>query len=506
MKTPTTLIIMDGFGLSANHVGNAVYSADTPNIDALLQKYPNTQLWASSEDVGLPSGTIGNSEVGHINIGAGRIVLQNLLRISNSINDGSFFENRVYLDAADECLRSGGNAHIFILLSDAGVHSHLTHLWAMLKLLKDRGMNNVYIHAFTDGRDTSPVSGKDYMQECLNKCEEIGIGQISTVMGRFYAMDRDKRWDRIARAYNALVFGKGKFDNDPVHAIEQSYEQGKTDEFIEPVICNSNGLINSGDTVFFLNFRPDRAREITRALTDRSFTGFPRKNGFFHVNFICATQYDADIPNVKVAFPPEFPKNTFGEFISRLGMTQLRIAETEKYAHVTFFFSGGTEQEYPGEARILIPSSREYPTYDLIPQMKANEIAKTVCEKIRTGAYDVVIVNFANCDMVGHTGIFDAVVTAVETVDKCVKDVIDATADMGGISIVTSDHGNAEQVIDPDTTSPHTAHTSNPVPFIICGADVKLKEGRLCDIAPTMLDLMGLEKPPEMTGHSLIIR
>jgi 2,3-bisphosphoglycerate-independent phosphoglycerate mutase len=506
MKTPTTLIIMDGFGLSGNHAGNAVLSACTPNIDALLQKHPNTRLLASGEDVGLPAGTIGNSEVGHINIGAGRIVYQSLLRISNSITDGSFFENRVYLEAIAECLRSGGNAHIFILLSDAGVHSHTTHLWAMLELMKSRGMNNVFIHAFMDGRDTSPVSGKNYMRECLEKCREIGIGQISTVMGRSYAMDRDKRWERTARAYDALVFGKGKFDNNPVHAIEESYEEGKTDEFIEPVICNSDGLINSGDTIFFLNFGPDRARDITCALTDRNFSGFVRKNGFFHVNFICATQYDADMPNVKVAFPPDVLKNTFGEFISKLGMTQLRIAETEKYAHVTFFFNGGTEQEFPGETRILIPSSKEHPTYDMIPQMKAYEIAKNVREKIMSGAYDVVIVNFANCDMVGHTGSFDAVVKAVETVDKCVKDVIDATADMGGISIVTADHGNAEQMKESDDISPHTAHTLNPVPFVICGADVKLKEGRLCDIAPTMLDLMGLEKPPEMTGNSLIIK
>lgn len=505
MKTPTTLIILDGFGLSDSRQGNAIYSANTPVLDSLFNKYPHTRLSAIGEDVGLPHGTMGNSEVGHMNIGAGRIVYQNFLRISNSIKDGTFYENSVLNDAIEEYKLSGGNAHILILLSDAGVHSHEDHLRAMLKLLKSRDAKNVFIHAFMDGRDTSPTSGKSYVERCLSICRDTGIGRIATMMGRFFAMDRDRRWERTKRAYEAMVFGIGKNITDPLQAIEESYAHDITDEFVEPVICDGNGLITPGDTVFFLNFRPDRARQITRALVDPSFTGFERQNGFFNVNFICMTQYDADMPNVKVAYPPETLKNTFGEFISKIGMTQLRIAETEKYAHVTFFFNGGSEVKFPGEDRILIPSSKEFPTYDLIPQMKAVEIADTACQKLKSGIYDVVIVNFANCDMVGHTGNFDAVVKAVETVDTCVGRIVEATSEAGGISIVTADHGNADSMLSQDG-SVFTPHSMNPVPFIICGADVKLSEGRLCDIAPTMLDLMGLEQPPEMTGKSLIIR
>ena len=450
MKTPTTLIIMDGFGLSESRQGNAIYSANTPVLDSLFNKYPHTRLSATGEDVGLPCGTMGNSEVGHMNIGAGRIVYQSLLRISNSIKDGTFYENRVLNDAIAECKLTGGNAHILILLSDAGVHSHEYHLKAMLRLLKSRDINNVFIHAFMDGRDTSPTSGKSYLERCLSVCRDIGIGRIATIMGRFYAMDRDKRWERTKLAYEAMVYGTGKIVANPLQAIEESYAQDITDEFVEPVICDSNGLINSGDTIFFLNFRPDRARQITRAFVDPAFTDFDRKNGFFHVNFICMSEYDADMPNVKVAYPTEYLKNTFGEFISKMGMTQLRIAETEKYAHVTFFFNGGTEMKFPGEDRILIPSAKEFPTYDLIPQMKAHEIADTTCQKLKSGEYDVVIVNFANCDMVGHTGNFGAVVKAVETVDDCVGKVVEATAEAGGISIVTADHGNADKIIAQD--------------------------------------------------------
>lgn len=505
MKTPTTLIIMDGFGLSESRHGNAIYSANTPVLDSLFLKYPHTRLSASGEDVGLPDETMGNSEVGHTNIGAGRVVYQNLLRISNSISDGTFYENHTLNDALSECKMSGGNAHIFTLLSDAGVHSHSSHLRAMIKLLKSSEIKNVFIHAFMDGRDTSPTSGKDYMDKCLAMCREEGTGRVATIIGRFYAMDRDKRWDRTMTAYNALVFGEGEFNSDPINAISESYDSGITDEFIKPIICDNEGLINSGDTIFFLNFRPDRARQLTRSMTDPEFDGFSRKNGFFRVNFVCMTQYDSDMPNAKVVFPPEYLKDTFGEFISRMGMTQLRIAETEKYAHVTFFLNGGIEAEFPGEDRVLIPSSKEFPTYDLIPQMKAYEIAETVTEKLKSGMYDVIVVNFANCDMVGHTGNFDAAVKAVEAVDECVGKVVEATSEAGGISIITADHGNADHMLAEDA-SDFTAHSKSPVPFIICGANVNLREGRLSDIAPTLLDLMGLEQPAEMTGKSLIIK
>ena len=502
MKTPTTLIIMDGFGLSDRVEGNAVKAAQTPVLDALWAKNPHTRLSASGRDVGLPDGTMGNSEVGHTNIGAGRIVYQSLLRISNAVEDGSFFENPVLRSAAEKC--RGGRAHIFGLLSDIGVHSHDSHFWAMLELLKRSGAKEVFFHCFMDGRDSSPTSGRGYMQRCVEKCRESGIAGVATLCGRFYAMDRDSRWERVEQAYNAIVCGEGAEEADPVKAVEASYSAGKTDEFIEPVVCDKNGLVREGDTVFFMNFRPDRARELTRAFADPAFDGFERKRGYFPVSFICLTQYDASMPNVSVAYPPELPRNTLGEFLSRIGMTQLRIAETEKYAHVTFFFNGGSEVRLEGEDWVLIPSPKDFATYDLIPEMSAGKVCAEVCQRIRSGKYDVIIVNFANCDMVGHTGVFDAVVSAVNTVDTCVGRVIAATEEMGGTAIVTADHGNAEQMLEDDGKSPHTAHTTNPVPFIIRGADVKLHEGRLCDIAPTMLELMGLEKPVEMTGESLI--
>lgn len=501
MKTPITLIIMDGFGLSDNKRGNAISFADTSNIASLWENNPHCVLDASGVDVGLPPDTMGSSEVGHTNIGAGRIVYQSLLRISNAVEDGSFFTNPVLTGAAREC---GGRAHVFVLLSDIGVHSDIHHVWALLKLLRDNGVGNVYIHCFTDGRDSSPQSGAGYVRECIEQCRRIGVGAIATIEGRFYAMDRDKRWERVEQAYNNMVFGDGRYEPDPVTAVEQSYAAGITDEFIEPVICDRDGTVRPDDTVFFMNFRPDRARELTRAFVDPKFDGFRRRGGIFPVNFVCLTQYDADMPNVSVAFPPEFPANTLGEYLSRIGMTQLRIAETEKYAHVTFFFNGGREVRFEGEDRVLIDSPREYPTYDLIPEMRANEVCAQVCSRIKSGEYDLVVVNYANCDMVGHTGNWDAVIKAVETVDNCVALTVAAASEAGGIAIITADHGNAEEMLDADG-KPQTAHTTNKVPFIIYGADVSLQNGRLCDIAPTILYLMGLEKPAEMTGKSLII-
>ena len=506
MKTPVTLIIMDGFGLSPEKSGNGILAAGTPGFDALWDSSPHCTLAASGPDVGLPPGTMGNSEVGHTNIGAGRVVYQSLLRISNSIEDGSFFENPVLAGAAlRRAAASEGAAHIFVLLSDVGVHSDVRHVWALLRLLKDKGVEKAYLHCFLDGRDASPQSGKGYVEEALEQCASVGLGQVASLCGRFYAMDRDKRWERVQRAYENLTAGTGKPEADPVKAMEDSYAAGITDEFVEPVLCCPEGLVRPGDTVYFMNFRPDRARELTRAFCDPDFDAFPRVKGYFPVDFICLAQYDADLPNVKVAFPPEEPKNTLGEYLSRLGLTQLRIAETEKYAHVTFFFNGGSEVELPGEDRVLIPSPKEFPTYDLIPQMRAYEVCEEVTKRIRSGKYDLVVVNYANCDMVGHTCVWDAILEAVRVTDTCVMETVKATAEAGGISIVTADHGNAEEVWNRDGT-PHTGHTTNPVPFLIHGADVKLRDGRLADIAPTILDLQGLEQPPEMTGRSLILR
>ncbi len=502
MKTPVTLIIMDGFGLSPEKAGNAILAAGTPNFDRLWAENPHCRLAASGPDVGLPPDTMGNSEVGHTNIGAGRVVYQSLLRISNSIEDGSFFRNPVLASSAVKCASENAAAHIFVLLSDIGVHSDIRHVWALVRLLKDKGVKKAFLHCFMDGRDASPQSGKGYVEEAVRQCQAIGLGQVASLCGRFYAMDRDKRWDRVQKAYENLVAGTGKHCGDPAAAMEESYAAGITDEFVEPVLCCEDGLIRAGDSIFFMNFRPDRARELTRAFCDPEFDGFRRINGWFPVDFVCLAQYDADLPNVRVAFPPEEPKNTLGEYLSRLGMTQLRIAETEKYAHVTFFFNGGSEVTLPGEDRVLIPSPKEFPTYDLIPQMRANEVCEEVCRRIRSGAYDLVVVNYANCDMVGHTCVWDAILEAVRVTDKCVMETVKATADAGGISIITADHGNAEEVWNADGT-PHTGHTTNPVPFIIRGADVKLHDGRLADIAPTVLSLMGLEQPAEMTGVSL---
>ncbi len=506
MKKPIALIIMDGFGIDKpDPKKNAIVAANTPVIDKLLAECPWSQLEASGENVGLPDGQMGNSEVGHTNIGAGRIVFQDLPRITRSIRDGSFFENREYATAMDSAKENGGALHLMGLMSDGGVHSHNSHTWAFLEMAKRRGLSKVYIHCFMDGRDVPPSSGKGYIEECVEKCQEIGVGKIATISGRFYAMDRDNRWERVEKAYNAIVCGEGEYDPDPVHAMQASYDNGATDEFVVPVVCDRDGMVKPGDSVIFTNFRPDRAREITRTFVDPDFTGFERKKGFFPVKFVCTTQYDATMPNVTVAFPPEELTNTFGEIVSNHGMTQLRIAETEKYAHVTFFFNGGTEQVYEGEDRVLIPSPKEFPTYDLIPEMSAYKVADEAVARIESGKYDVIILNFANCDMVGHTGVFQAAVKAVETVDQCVGKVTDAVQRMGGVSLITADHGNADKMVDADGTI-FTAHTTNPVPFIVRGRDVKLKNGRLADIAPTMLDIMGIEKPAEMTGESLIIK
>ena len=503
-KTPTTLIIMDGFGLRSEASGNAIRTAATPRLDQFFQDFAHTELSASGLDVGLPAGQMGNSEVGHTNIGAGRVVFQDLPRITKSIADGDFFQNPAYLHAMDQCLQNDTSLHLMGLLSDGGVHSHLDHLFALLRMAKDKGLTKVFIHAFLDGRDVSPTSGADFVARTVEACREIGVGRIATVMGRYYAMDRDKRWDRVEQAYDAMVYGEGAtFNPVPVAAVKDSYAAGVTDEFVEPVVCDSEGTISDNDSVIFFNFRPDRAREITRALVDPNFDGFTRQ--YFPLTFVCNTEYDATMPNVEGAFPRTSVRNGLGEYLSQMGMTQLRIAETEKYAHVTFFFNGGSETVFPGEDRVLVASPK-VATYDLQPEMSAQEVADKCVERIESGAYDVIILNFANCDMVGHTGVFDAAVKAVETVDTCVGQVVDATLKMGGIAMITADHGNAEQMTQPDG-SPMTAHTTNPVPFILCGAGTELRSGgRLADIAPTILDVMGLACPPEMDGKTLIVK
>ncbi len=504
MKTPTTLIIMDGFGMEDPSAGNAVVNASTPNLDKIFSQCPGSRLSASGLDVGLPEGQMGNSEVGHTNIGAGRVVFQDLPHISRDIETGVFFENPAYLEAMDNCREWGSALHLMGLLSDGGVHSHITHLYALLKMAQDQGLKKVYVHCFLDGRDVPPSSGKGYVEQLQAKMQQLGIGQIATVMGRYYAMDRDKRWDRLQKAYDAMVCGQAPFAADAAEAVQASYDAGVTDEFMVPVVCVKDAQLRDNDSVIFFNFRPDRAREITRTLVDEDFTDVERKTGFIPVDFVCTTEYDATMPNVSVAYPRQKLTNIFGEYISNLGLTQLRIAETEKYAHVTFFFNGGVEQVFPGEDRCLI-NSPKVATYDLQPEMSAYEVTEEAVKRILSGNYDVIILNFANCDMVGHTGVYKAACKAVSTVDECVGKVVEATSKMGGVSLITADHGNAERMVDTDG-SPFTAHTTNLVPFYIVGANVTLRDGRLCDIAPTMLDLMGLEKPAEMDGQTLIAK
>ncbi|MCC2259623.1 2,3-bisphosphoglycerate-independent phosphoglycerate mutase [Intestinimonas aquisgranensis] len=503
-KTPTTLIIMDGFGLREETMGNAIANARKPHLDRIFAENPGCKLSASGLDVGLPDGQMGNSEVGHTNIGAGRVVFQDLPRITKAIADGDFFTNEAYVTAMDDCKAKGTALHIMGLMSDGGVHSHIDHIFAALDMAKQRGLTKVYVHAFLDGRDVPPSSGKDFVARLQAKCQALGNAHIGVISGRYYAMDRDKRWERLQKAYDALVMGEAPFEADPVAAVQKSYDAEVTDEFVVPVLCCKEAVISENDSVIFMNFRPDRAREITRALVDPDFTDLERKKGYFPLHFVCTTEYDATMPNVTVAFPKQKLTNIFGEYISNLGLTQLRIAETEKYAHVTFFFNGGVEQTFPGEDRVLIPSP-SVPTYDLKPDMSAREVTDACVERIESGNYDVVILNFANCDMVGHTGVYEAARLAVETVDECVNRVVEATSKMGGISLITADHGNADRMLEDDGVTPYTAHTTNPVPFYIVGADVKLRDGKLADIAPTMLDLMGLEKPKEMDGETLIL-
>lgn len=507
-KKTYALIIMDGYGINDRHEGNAIYAAKTPNMDRYLAEHPNTIIHASGMDVGLPDGQMGNSEVGHTNIGAGRIVYQELTRITKSIEDGDFFENPALLKAIENCQKNGAALHLMGLLSDGGVHSHNKHLYGLLKLAKDKGLEKVYVHCFMDGRDVPPTSGADFAEQLVAQIRSIGVGEIASVMGRYYAMDRDNRWERVEKAYNAIVLGEGEQAESAVTAINESYNKEITDEFVVPTVITKAGKpvgkIEEGDSVIFYNFRPDRAREITRTIVDPEFSGFERK--YFPTCFVCMTQYDATMPGVDVAFRPEKLTNTFGEYISKKGMRQLRIAETEKYAHVTFFFNGGVEDVYDGEDRVLI-NSPKVATYDLQPEMSAYLVTDAVVERIESGDYDAIILNFANCDMVGHTGVFEAAVKAVETVDECVGRVVEAIQKMDGVALITADHGNADQMIDYETHNPFTAHTTNVVPLVMIGRDdLKLKKGRLADLTPTLLDLMGLEKPEEMTGESLIER
>ena len=499
---PLLLMILDGFGIAPKE-GNAIAAANKPNLDRLFSSNPITKIGASGLDVGLPDGQMGNSEVGHTNIGAGRIVYQELTRITKAIEDGPFFENEAFLSAVENAKKNGTALHLIGLLSDGGVHSHITHLYGLLELAKRHGLTKVYVHALLDGRDVPPASGKDFVAACAEKMKEIGVGEIATVMGRYYAMDRDNRWERVEKAYSAMVYREGVQAADPVQAVADSYANDVTDEFVVPVVCEKGAPIQANDSVIFYNFRPDRAREITRTFVDPDFSGFERKNGFFPLTYVCMTQYDATMPNVQVAFKPESLENTFGEYISQKGLKQLRIAETEKYAHVTFFFNGGVEKQYDGEDRILVKSPK-VATYDLQPEMSAYEVTDKLVAAIESSKYDVIILNFANCDMVGHTGVFEAAVKAVEAVDTCVGRVTDAVAAQGGVTLITADHGNADRMVD-DDGSPFTAHTTNPVPFCVVGYDCKLREGgRLADIAPTMLQILGLPQPAEMTGKSLI--
>ena len=512
MKKLTALIILDGFGHRESKEGNAILTDGAANITRLMKEYPNTLIAASGEDVGLPDGQMGNSEVGHLNIGAGRIVYQELTRITKSIREGDFFENPAFLGAVENCKKHDSALHIYGLTGPGGVHSHQNHFFGLLELAKRQGLEKVYVHCFMDGRDVPPESGKGYIENYQQKIAEIGVGKIATVMGRYYAMDRDNRYERVEKAYAALVYGEGVYATDPVQAMQDSYDAGVTDEFVLPVVITENGApvatIKANDSVIFYNFRPDRAREITRSFIFEDFDGFERRNGFFPVHYVCMTQYDKTFGDkVEVAFKPEHLNNTLGEYLAAQGKTQLRIAETEKYAHVTFFFNGGVEAPNENEDRCLIPSPK-VATYDLQPEMSAYEVAEEAVKRIESGKYDVMILNFANPDMVGHTGVMDAAVKAVHAVDECVGKVLDAILKAGGRAIVTADHGNCERMYDEDGVTPFTAHTTLPVPMILVDKekkDAQLRaDGRLCDLAPTMLSLMGMDIPAEMTGKSLI--
>ncbi len=510
-KRPVVLMILDGYGLNSNCEHNAVCEAKTPVMDQLMSQCPFVKGNASGLAVGLPDGQMGNSEVGHLNMGAGRIVYQELTRITKSIQDGDFFENEAFMEAVKNCREHDSALHLYGLVSDGGVHSHNTHIYGLLELAKRNGLKKVYVHCFLDGRDTPPASGKEFVAELEEKMKEIGVGEVASVMGRYYAMDRDNRWDRVERAYRALTQGEGNQADSATDGIQASYDDGKTDEFVVPFVVMKDGqptaVIKDHDSIIFYNFRPDRAREITRAFCDDEFKGFDRGKRL-DVVYVCFTDYDDTIGNKLVAFKKETITNTFGEFLAAHGLKQARIAETEKYAHVTFFFNGGVEEPNEGEDRILVKSPK-VATYDLQPEMSAPQVCDKLVEAIGSGKYDVIIINFANPDMVGHTGVESAAIKAIETVDACVGRAVEAIKKADGILFICADHGNAEQLVDYETGEPFTAHTTNPVPFILVNADpsYKLREGGcLADIAPTLIELMGMEQPKEMTGKSLLIR
>ena len=506
-KKPTVLMILDGYGISNETEGNAIAQAKTPVMDEILKKYPHVKGDASGMAVGLPDGQMGNSEVGHTNMGAGRIVYQMLVKITKDIEDGTFFENKALVKAMENCKQKDSSLHLMGLLSPGGVHSHMEHLYGLLEMVKKNGLSKVYVHAYLDGREVPPSSAAEYMEEAVAKIKEIGVGSVATICGRFYAMDRDNAWDREEKAYAALVYGEGVEETDAVQAIKNSYANDVTDEFMLPTVVDKNGMIKENDSVIFFNFRPDRARQLTRAFVDADFTGFERRNGYFPLTFVCMAQYDAEMPNVLVAYPPEELKMTFGEYLSKNGKTQLRLAETQKYAHVTFFFNGGEEKQFEGEERILVDSPK-VATFDEKPEMSAYEVCDNLVEAIKSDKYDVIIVNFANPDMVGHTGIIEAAIKAIEAVDECVGKALNAVLEVDGQMFICADHGNAEKLLDEDS-SPFTAHTTNPVPFIVVNYDdnAVLREGGcLADIVPTLIEMMGMEQPAEMTGKSLLVR
>ncbi|SKA71757.1 phosphoglycerate mutase [Eubacterium uniforme] len=511
-KKPTVLLILDGYGLSDTKEGNGVALANTPVMDKLMAEYPFVKGYASGMAVGLPDGQMGNSEVGHLNMGAGRIVYQELTRITKEIEDGTFFENEALVEAMENAKKNDSAVHFFGLLSDGGVHSHITHMYGILEMAKRYGIEKVYLHAFLDGRDTPPSSAADYMQQMVDKMAEVGVGEVASVSGRYYAMDRDNNWDRVEKAYLAITKGEGEQAENPVEAIKTSYANDVTDEFMIPTVITKNGApvatVKDGDSVVFCNFRPDRAREMTRAFCSDDFTGFNREKKLDLV-FVCYTEYDVTIPNKLIAFKKVEITNTFGEFLAKQGLKQARIAETEKYAHVTFFFNGGVEEPNEGETRILVDSPKYVPTYDKKPRMSAYTVCDELSKAITSGEYDVIICNFANPDMVGHTGVIPSVVEAIEVIDKCVGEIVNFIKEVDGQLFICADHGNAEMLIDPESGDPFTAHTTNPVPFILVNADpsYKLREnGVLADIVPTLIDIMGLEQPAEMTGKSLIIK
>ncbi len=507
---PNLIMILDGYGVNPVYKGNAIAHAHKENIDKLFQKYPNTTIGASGMDVGLPDGQMGNSEVGHLNMGAGRIVYQELTKITKEIQEGGFFQNTALKEAMDHVIKNQSSLHLFGLLSDGGVHSHITHLYALIDMAKKKGIERLYVHALLDGRDVPPQSAKVYFDMIEDYMKKAGLGTIATISGRYYGMDRDNRWERVQKFYDALTIGIGEQASSATAGLLDSYDKGTNDEFVLPTRIHPDGetpvTVNDNDSVIMFNFRPDRAREITRCFVDTEFSGFQRSKTIQNLNYVCMTQYDATMPNVHVAFPPQTLNNTLGQYISKLGLKQLRIAETEKYAHVTFFFNGGVETPNPLEDRILIPSPK-VATYDLQPEMSAYKVTEKILEQIQSDKYDVIVLNFANPDMVGHTGVMDAAVKAIEALDQCIPQVIDAVLALGGQVILTADHGNADQMLD-DQGNVMTAHSLNPVPFLVISKeDVTLKDGGvLADVAPTLLDMMGLEKPTEMTGHSLIIR